>query len=48
MEDAGSIRMETESFELEGTTVTAERPQLVQSKNGSLVANVQGTPLNFR
>ena len=44
-EYAGTIRMEPESFELQGTTVTAERPQLVQSKNGSLVANVQGTPL---
>lgn len=44
-EYAGTIRMEPESFELQGTTVTADRPQLVQSKNGSFVANVQGTPL---
>ena len=46
MEDAGTIRMETESFELQGTTVTAERPQIVQSNNGSLITNVAGTVLS--
>lgn len=45
-EDAGSISMETESFELQGTTVTAERPQIVQSNNGSLITNVAGTVLS--
>ena len=45
-EDAGSIRMETESFELQGTTVTAERPQIVQTRSGSLVTNVAGTVLS--
>ena len=46
MEDAGTIRMETESFELQGTTVTAERPQIVQTRSGSLVTNVAGTVLS--
>lgn len=44
-EYAGTIRMEPESFELEGTTLTASRPQF-QNKNGSLVTNVAGTVLS--
>ena len=38
--------MEPESFELQGTTVTAERPQIVQTRSGSLVTNVAGTVLS--
>ena len=45
-EYAGTIRMEPESFELQGTTVTAERPQIVQTRSGSLVTNVAGTVLS--
>lgn len=45
-EDAGTIRVETESLELQGATVAAERPQFVQSKDGSLITQVEGTVLS--
>ena len=44
-ENIGTVQLETEALMLEGTTLTASRPQF-QNKNGSLVTNVAGTVLS--